>query len=229
LFDRVYKGDNSAIPALEQVYARANPEVDLKGDILSFGHTFEASIASLLVSRGIKDPKYFAFIFELARQAIETDMPSPVAFGKDGHFVPQFTPPDFVAWCDRRKIEPRQAALNAWHILPGRVLPLAASGDPRAFSLLTKGLQSPNYMVVIVSAKGLARINDPRAIPLIIGACKTAPVEVITELASVLAYFDDPSAQAIADTFITDDPGKKRLAILRKNFRDHGLRDILGW
>ena len=52
LYDRVYKGDQTAIPSLEQVYSRGNPEGDLTGDILSIGHTFEANIASLLPGGG---------------------------------------------------------------------------------------------------------------------------------------------------------------------------------
>jgi len=229
LYDRVYKGDQTAIPSLEQVYSRGNPEGDLTGDILSIGHTFEANIASMLVSRGVKDPKYFQFIFELARQAIETDIPSPVAFGKDGHFVPHFTPPDFVAWCNLRKIEPRQAALDAWYHLPGRVIPLAASGDPRGFSLLAKGLKSPNYMVVKMSAEGLARINDARAIPLIIEACKKSPVEVTSDIATYLVYFDNAAAQAAVDRLITTDKEKELLTALRNDFRKRGLQAIFGY
>jgi hypothetical protein len=60
-------------------------------------------------------------------------VPSPVAFGKDGLFVPHFTPPDFVAWCNDHNLEPSQAARDAWYHLPSKVIPLASSGDPRGF------------------------------------------------------------------------------------------------
>jgi len=226
LFQRLVDGDRTAIPALEQIFAKGNAGESSKDDILSLGDTFHAGIAGLLVSRGVKDPQYFNFILELARQAIDAGVPSPVAFGKDGLFVPHFTPPDFVAWCNDHNLELSQAARDAWYHLPSKVIPLASSGDPRGFPQLAKGLKSPNYMVVTVSAQGLARINDARAIPAIIEVCEKAPVEVLGAIAQYLIYFDDPRAQAAADRFITD---KKFLETFRNEVKQNGLKGIFGW
>jgi len=162
----------------------------------------------------------------MAKQAIETDMPSPVAYDVKGKPALDSINPAFVAWCGRHGLEPVKAAYDAWWKLPGKVIPLAASGDPRGLPLLLQGLHSPNYMVVTVSAKGLARINDKHAIAPIIDACQKAPMETVEAIAWSLLYFDDPEAQGAADKFITN---KEFLETFRRDAKQKGVQGIFGW
>src|SRR5260370_39289585 len=77
------------------------------------------------------------------------------------------------------------------YLAPGPVGLLALTGDPRAVPLLRRALWSPNYMIEIMGAMGLAKIQDKESIPWIIEACRRAPAEAAAVIAESLIYFDD--------------------------------------
>ena len=95
------------------------------------------------------------------------------------------------------------------YLAPGPVGLLALTGDPRAIPILRRGLLSPNHMIGIVAATGLAEMQDRDSIPLIIQACKRAPADVAAVIAAEsLLYFDDPKAQSAVDEYVPKDAAK---------------------
>lgn len=91
--------------------------------------------------------------------------------------------------------------------LPVRLVLLGWSGDPRAVPFLHQALSSPNPMIQIVAATGLAEIGDKSSIPWIIDACRKSPAHA-EAIAQALVYFDDNAAQNAVDQFIPKDRAK---------------------
>jgi PBS lyase HEAT-like repeat len=115
--------------------------------------------------------------------------------------------PAFVEWAKAHGQSPQSAGRDAMYLLPGRLTLLASTGDQRAIPLLRRGLSSPNHMIEIAAANGLAELQDKESIPLIIEACKRAP-EAAGVIAQSLVYFDDAEAQAAVDTYVPKDTAK---------------------
>jgi HEAT repeat protein len=123
---------------------------------------------------------------------------------------------------------PQCLSKYSWYIyarydFPGKVLELAASGDPRGIPLLRRALQSRNYLIVSSSAKGLAQIQDKQSIPLIIAAAQRAPTGFNAVIAESLVYFDDAQAQSAVDTYMP-----KEKATMDREEKARG-RGVFGW
>jgi HEAT repeat protein len=86
--------------------------------------------------------------------------------------------------------------------VPGPVLPLGLTANPRCIPLLRRALLSPNYMIEVAGAMGLAETHDNTSIPLTIHACQKAPPDDAQVLAKSLVYFDASGAQNAVDQFI---------------------------
>jgi hypothetical protein len=187
----------------------------------------KAVIARVLVKLGDKDDFYWDFLVKLATPALESDAPDFMNFesqGKSG----EGPSPAFIDWAKAHNVPPNgpdgTAAEDSVYMFPGKVLLLVATGDPRAIPLLRQALSSPNHMIEIAAAQGLAELQDKGSIPLIIQACERGPAEAASVIAGSLVYFDDADAQSAVDTYVPKDYVK----ILREA-RAHGKKTPLSY
>lgn len=201
-------GATQAMPALKQEFAVT------KDNLLKLG------IASALVKLGDKDPGYWDFLADKAREAVESDAPSVFLLNSEGRTDrnSEFSP-EFIAWAKAHNMEPPAAAQVQMFDLPVNFLAMAEIGDPRGRDLLRMGLKSRNLGIESYAAMGLAKLQDKDSIPLIIEACGKVSRERALLMATALVYFDDPRAQTAAEKFLD----KPILEELRKLIREHGV------
>jgi hypothetical protein len=194
-------GAVEAIPALQEQFARSlEPNASAEIDPGNKG-----VIASALVRLGDKGQVYWDFLENPARTAVESGPPFPIRFDAQGKIMPYQLTPELLEWAKSRSISPEDAAQIAMYDMPGKVLLLAETGDPRGLPLLRQAMSSPNYMIQAEAAKGLAKLQDKESIPMIIGACQRAPVDMAAVIAQALIFFDDPQAQSAAEKYIPND------------------------
>jgi hypothetical protein len=191
-------GAVQAIPALEEKFKRAT-DVDTK-----------VSIASGLVKLKDRDDTYWNFLLQQATLAVDSNVPDS-NFSESGGKMMTETP-ELHAWADAHNVSVNTAGINARYDVPGKVLQLATTGDPRGIPLLRRALQSRNYLIVTWAAKGLAQIQDKQSIPLIIAAIQRAPLAYNSLIAESLVYFDDAQAQSAVDNYMP----KEKAAIYRE-------------
>ena len=202
-------GAVQAIPALEEQFRRAT-DVDTK-----------VSIASGLVKLKDRDNTYWNFLLEQATLAVDSNVPDSVYSESQGKGTSQS--PELQAWADAHNVPVN----TAWHYasidIPGKVLQLATTGDPRGIPLLRRALESRNYLIVAGAAKGLAQIQDKQSIPLIVAAAQRAPTGYNSLIAESLLYFDDAQAQSAADQLMP----KEKVTMLREA-KAQGM-GVFGW
>jgi len=184
-----------AIPDLEKQFAVVSDPID------------RAKIAQVLLSLGDKKDAYWNYLAELVKPALDTDAPAPTRYDAQGKSIPDLSP-EFVKWVQAHGQSPHEAGENAIYVLPGIVMMVGATADPRALPLLRRALLSPNYQIEAAAALGLAEMHDVTSVPLIISRCKQAPAEAATAIAGSLVYFDDPKAQNAVDTYIPKEEAK---------------------
>ena len=185
-----------AIPALKAQFERVEDPL------------IKTKIAAALVRmKGDKDNTYWDFLVKQATPVLESDAPDFISYDPQGKAV-RAPSPDFEAWAKANGLPPESAAEDSRYMLPGMVALLGWSKDRRATPLLRRGLSSPNHMVQIMAALGLAEIADKESIPFIIDACNKAPAEAAAAIAEALVYFDDRDAQSAVDKFIPKDIAK---------------------
>lgn len=194
-----------AIPSLEEQFGRTT-DVDTKTEI-----------ANGLVRLGDKHNNYWNYLLEQATLAVDSEVPDAV-FSKR---VDQNS--ELQAWAQAHNVSANTAAQSAIYDLPGKVLELADTGDPRGIPFLRRALQSRNYMIAVWAAKGLVQIQDKDSIPLIIAACQRAPTGFASEIAKSLIWFDDPRAQTAVDTYIPKEHAK-----IFRDARAQGM-GVFGW
>ena len=134
---------------------------------------------------------------------MDSDLPDPSA--TPGERTGRQLIPEFKAWTETHNVDASTAIHSALNDLPGKVMLLGETGDPRGIPLLRRALQSHNYFIVIWVAKGLAQTQDKQSIPLIIAAVQRAPPEYDSLIAESLVYFDDAQAQSAVDSYIPKD------------------------
>jgi hypothetical protein len=195
-----------AIPILKEQFVRVQ-------DPLA-----KAKLAAALLRLGDKDDTYWDFLVKQDEPAWESDAPDFLAYDSHGKAIPGPSP-EFAAWVKTHNVRPDSAAEDSLYMLPGNVLILGWSRDPRAIPFLRRALSSPNYKVEIAAALGLAEIGDKDSIPFIIEACKKAPADVAAVIAESLIYFDSTEAQSAVDKFIP-----KHLADIYRDARAHGQK-----
>ncbi|AFL90488.1 hypothetical protein Terro_4291 [Terriglobus roseus DSM 18391] len=185
-----------AIPDLEEQFKQAK-ETDTK-----------LSIASGLVQLKDNDDTYWNFLLDQATQAVDTDLPDPV-FDAGGNVRQAPFLPEMAAWAQAHHVDVNTAGQLAMYGLPGRVMQLGLSGDPRAIPLLRRALSSHHSMIAIMAAKGLAQMQDKDSIPWIVDACGRSPRGLAAAIAEAsLVFFDDPRAQAAVDLYMSPDRAK---------------------
>lgn len=99
-------------------------------------------------------------------------------------------PPAFVAWSERRNVEP----WTAWNVVHGAFA--LASDDPRARPMLLQALETGDRDLVFIAIVGLATQQDEAALPAIARALKRFPDPDHFEEA--LEPFRLPAARALA-------------------------------
>ena len=185
-----------------------------------FTHTKDVSdrahVASALIRLGDKNDIYWEFLAKHAATAVESDAPDFMNFDPQAK-TGAGPSPEFIAWAKAHNVPPNgpngTAAEDAMYWFPARVLLLGITGDRRAVPLLRKALLSPNHMIEIAAATGLAEIQDKDSIPFIIDACRKAPPAAAGPIAEPLIYFDDAEAQSAVDTYVS----KERAKMLRES------------
>jgi hypothetical protein len=167
----------------------------------------KAKIAAALVRLGEKDDTYWDFLVKQATPALKSDAPDYMSYDSRGKTVPGPSP-EFEAWLKAHNSPADSALEDSMYVLPGKVAFLGWSRDPRAIPILRQALSSPNHMIEVAAAMGLAEIGDQNSIPFIIAACKRAPAEAAAVIAQALVYFDDTEAQSAVDAYIPKDTAK---------------------
>lgn len=188
-------GAVQAIPSLEEQFGRTT-DVDTK-----------TKIANGLVRLGDKHNTYWDYLLEQATLAVDSDVPDGLFSDSVGKTRDQMSS-ELQAWAQAHNVSANTAAQSAMYDLPGKVLELADTGDPRGIPFLRRALQSRNYMIAVWAAKGLVKIQDRDSIPLIIAACQRAPTGYASEIAKSLIWFDDPRAQTAVDTYMPKEHAK---------------------
>jgi hypothetical protein len=185
-------------------------------------------IASILLSIGITDQNYFRYLADEAKKALahDHDMPWPVLYGEDG--VAQTLNPVLNDWCKEHQLSFQEAQNVQNYEFPIAWYYLSAARDARAYELFLKGLHSPNIMIAISAAHGLAVLQQPRAIDEMIAAARETPSEARFEIAKSLLFFSDPKAQAAAEE-LTPKKKKGSLEITRQAARTSGIKALLPW
>lgn len=193
----VRAGAVEAIPILKEQFGRVQDPL------------LKDKIAAGLVRLGDKDQAYWDFLVKEAKVALDSDAPNFDSYDTNGNAVGGPSQ-EFLAWLKKRgaTVDVAPAAEESTYFLPGRVMLLGWSRDPRAVAYLRQGLLSSNYLIEIAAAKGLAEIGDENSIPLIINACQKAPREVAEAIAESLVYFDDNTAQGAVDQYVPKDAAK---------------------
>jgi HEAT repeat protein len=97
---------------------------------------------------------------------VESEAPDPIQYDAQGKAVGQS--PEFDAWVKVHNQALEDAGANALYVYPGVVLLLGGTRDWKAIPLLRQALSSPNYLIGIAAADGLAEIGDATAGPLIL-------------------------------------------------------------
>lgn len=155
-----------AIPILKQQFVRVQDPLD------------KATIARVLIKLGDKDDVYWDYLVKLAAPALDSDAPDFMNFDPQAPTAAGPSP-EFVAWAKAHNVPPNgpngTAAEDAMYMFPARVLVLGLTGDPKAIPLLRQALSSPNHMIEVAAAQGLAELQDKDSVPLIIGACYCTP------------------------------------------------------
>jgi hypothetical protein len=178
-----------AIPVLKERFA------------LVTDSTTKMHIASALVRLGDKDDTYWNFLEKQASAAV--DSPDFRFVDSRGKIVPNQLSPEFLAWAKAHDLSP-----DPVYGLPGSLILLGRTGDPRGIPLLRRALLSSNFIIQAIAAKGLAQIQDKDSIPLIIDACQRGPAEAAAGMAQSLVFFDDPRAQSAVDMYLPKDLAK---------------------
>ena len=178
-----------AIPDLEKQFV-ATSAPDLR-----------VHIASVLVRLGLKDDKYWNYLIEAAAQSLKSAAPLPSISDHDGK-APGQPPAELAAWAREKGISIDDAFQKALFEDAGPMLMLVMTGDRRAIPLAREGLKSRNFMIQVMSARGLAGIQDRDSIPYIVAAVRSAPRDAAAGIATWLIYFDDTEAQRIVDAYV---------------------------
>ena len=197
-----------AIPALKDQFVRAQDPL------------LKQKIAAGLIRLGDRDDVYWDYLVKAAKAALDSDAPSFKEYDANGKYVGGPSPA-FEAWmkANHPTENAEDAAEDSIYLQPATVTILAWADDSRAIPYLRQGMSSPNYMVQIASAQGLAELGDEASIPLIIAACQRAPKDVATVLGDTLVYFDTDAAKKAVDQYVPAD-----MAQASRNARANGQK-----
>jgi hypothetical protein len=184
-----------AVPMLKEKFLRTQDLAD------------KAHVASVLVRLGATEEIYWDFLIQLATRVVENDAPNFYAYDSQGKTLPGPNPA-FVAWADAHHLDHQGLLEQQMYLAPQPIMFLALTADPRGIPLLRRALSSPNHMIAIFAALGLAEIHDDASIAMIIQACQKLPADAAVAMAESLLYFDSSDAQNAVDQFIPKEIAK---------------------
>lgn len=180
-----------AIPVLERFYEKHKDD-PIGEDGLP---PLRDKLASLLVQLGDPNPVYWNLLVSEADLALSSQAPFPAA--ADAKTWDDLYTPEQKAWAKAHNISVDQMSKEAMLIAPGRLVPLARSGDPRALPILRSGLKSENPMIQDVAAAGLAILRDKDSIPVIIAISRARQGFDAHFIAENLMFFHDATADKV--------------------------------
>ncbi len=202
-------GAVQAIPSLEEQFVRTT-DVDTK-----------TKIANGLVRLGDKHNTYWNYLLEQATLALDSEVPDAVFSDPLGKTVDQNS--ELQAWAQAHNVSANTAAQSALYDLPGKVLELADTGDPRGIPFLRRALQSRNYMIAVWAARVWFRFRIKTRYRLLLPRAQRAPTGYASAIAKSLIWFDDPRAQTAVDTYMPKEHAK-----IWRDARVQGM-GVFGW
>jgi hypothetical protein len=193
-------GNWASISSFIELAGTANAIPILEGRFESIRDTeLRAHIAFELWRLGDRKLAYSELILNLAREAVES--PKPFIVTSDGKGTE--ISPEFFAWAKVHNIPERNVPEAVLYGIPSRIIMAAELQDPHSGEIFRHGLNSTNFIVVVVSAQALAKLQDFSAIPPLIDFCATHP-DIAPNIAfEALIYFDDDRAEAAARKYMT--------------------------
>ncbi len=198
------------LPVLEDAFAQTTDPV------------LKENIASALVRLGGKDDIYWSVLAERAQEILDNDAPDPILYDANGKSIRGKLSPAFLEWASKHGLT-SDAIYQQLLTIPAEFSFVATTGDSRGLPILRKGLQSSNYVIRAIAARGLATLQDEASIPLIIAAAHQAPSEIQGFIARALVAFSNPAAQAAAEELVTD---KNVLEGIRQQIKERGPRGV---
>jgi hypothetical protein len=208
-FQQLISGDPGAVANAKEIFALTNdPKIKQRA-------------GSILLHIGKADQAQYDYLTGEAEKALDVanKMPWPTVYDNEGKIVDKINP-EFLKWCAARKVDARDTFESAYFDAPMPWYFLASARDPRAHDLLVRGLRSPNVMIVVYAAEGLARLQASDALDEIIAAARHAPQETRYSIARALLFFPDSKAQAAA----AESMNKADLDLWRKEIKSKGWR-----
>lgn len=181
-----------AIPALEAYFARSH-ESDLRNEI-----------ASVLVSLGDEDPRYWNLILRQAQSALSEDSPDPFGGEQGGGPTSVCSSEAFLKWAKDQNLSPDKACNEATLGIAEKFRPLADTGDRRGMPVLENALKAWNSLIQVMAAHGLVLIGDRDSITLVIEAIEHAPQDQARALADCLIESDDSRAEGVIHQYMPD-------------------------
>ncbi len=180
------------IPVLEAYFDRSH-EQDLQNEL-----------ASVLVSIGDTDPRFWNLILALAKAAIDSDVPDP--FGMENPAGPSqpCASSALHGWASANNLSVEDACRQATMDIPQKLLPLAHTGDPRAVPVLQEALKSRNSLIQSIAVQGLVLTQDRDSVTLILALIQRVSHFQAQSLASILIESNDPRTDAIVRQYMPD-------------------------
>jgi hypothetical protein len=156
-------------------------------------------LAAAIISLGDSDITAYTYLSKLGREVVESGLPFFARISDDGTITAD---PEFNEWVVSHQVDAGKAHNLARYEHFATMMAIAEAGDKRFESILLQGLGSHNYMVVLNSALGLARLHDDAYVIPIVKACSgvTAPVAEI--IAQSLFYFNTAAAKEAIAKFV---------------------------
>ncbi len=205
-----------SIPEFEEAYRKASDSLKQPGldENTKTLHKMEKSaIAYELILLKDKDPQYKQYLLSLVEPLIDSDMPDPTVYDKNGKFIPNTQSKEFLTWCSDRGLDWKAELIVGYQEGPINLTYFAMMKDLDNVPLFLKGLKSPNGEVASISAKGLVHLNYKPAIQAIISSCRQRPKAERLLFAEYLLTFDDSIALAAGKELM---PNKGALDYLLK-------------
>jgi hypothetical protein len=161
------------------------------------------AIAVSILRLGGKSDKYFNFLADYARAAVEDRTPFYMKVDANGQELRGEFSAEFLNWCALNGKAPQSTAALQVGAYPEDVLALARAQDPRALPVLRRALDSPYPNVVSFAVEGLGRLQDIDAIPLIAKAAERLP-QAQRVIAMALPWYARPEADALMERLEPD-------------------------
>lgn len=162
-------------------------------------------LAAALVCLGDTDARYFQYVARAGLDAATSDLPyrdRPAADPTQSDVLQRHD--EILAWALAHHQSALDTIRRATIEFPAAVEALGETADHRSLTILLRGLNSPNFLVIRAAAFGLARLHDAVAVQPIITACRTLTPKERPLVAKSLLYFDGRPAQKAAESMIGD-------------------------